>query len=188
MSDLNYGAIDETFPIAGQDNNSQGFRGNFAAIKASLQTAQEAVTTLETNTAKLNADNNFLGHSVSNAVTKKLWGATYSLNNITTPQFIDLNNGSFQYVTFAGNTTVTFQNWPTTGNYALVRLHLISDGNATRTATLGTTGGTWRPESTITLNAGSPTFSLNSNGKHRVIEAWTYNGGTTVFVKDLGEF
>jgi len=190
MSDLNYGAIDETYPVAGQDNNSQGFRGNFAAIKASLGTAEGAITTLETDTAKVNDDNNFLGNEISNATTKQLYGATYSLNNISSPQFVDLDNGSFQYVTFAGNTTITFQSWPTTGKYANIRLHLISDGNAARTATLGTeAGGEFVAGAGITLNiSGAPTFTLAQDQKHRVIEAWTYNGGVTVYVKDLGEF
>lgn len=190
MSDLNYGAIDTTFPVAGQDNNSQGFRGNFSAIAASLATAESAITTLETTTAKLNDDNNFLGTVISNATTKQVWGETYPLNNITTPQFVDVSNASFQYITFAANTTVTFQNWPATGKYACIRLHLIGDGNAERTATLGTeAGGDFVAGAGITLNiSGAPQFTLAANGKHRVVEAWTYNGGVTVYVKDLGEF
>lgn len=189
MSNLNYGAIDETYPIAGQDNNSQGFRSNFSAIKTSLGLAQEAITTLENNRAKLNDTNNFLGNTISNAVINKVYGATYPLNNITSPQFIDLNNGPLQYVTFAGNTTVTFKSWPDTGKYAVVRLHLIGDGNAIRTATLATEqGGTFAPEASITLVNNAPTFSLATTGKHKVVEAWTYNGGAKVFLRYLGEF
>ena len=52
-----------------------------------------------------------------------------------------MNNGPLQYVTFAADTTITFTNWPTTGKYALVRVHLIGDGNAIRTPTLATAGG-----------------------------------------------
>ena len=29
-------AIDQTYPVAGQDNDSQGFRDNFSNIKTSL--------------------------------------------------------------------------------------------------------------------------------------------------------
>ena len=189
MSNLNYGAIDETYPVAGQDNNSQGFRSHFSAIKTSLGLAEEAITTLESSTAKLNDDNNFLGNTISNAVVNKVYGATYPLNNITSPQFIDLNNGPLQYVTFAGNTTVTFKNWPDTGKYACIRLHLIGDGNSERIATLATeAGGSFAPEATINLVGNSPTFTLALNGKHKVVEAWTYNGGAKVFLRYLGEF
>jgi hypothetical protein len=46
---INYTNIDDTYPIAGQDNDSQGFRTNFYNIKESLRIAQEEVTTLQTN-------------------------------------------------------------------------------------------------------------------------------------------
>jgi len=189
MSNLNYGAIDETYPVAGQDNNSQGFRGNFAAIKASLQTAQTDITTLETTTAKTNASNDFLTNGVNNATYNKFYGAVYSQSNITTPQDVSLNNGPLQYITFAGNTTITFENWPATNKYALLRLHLISDGNSARNATLATANGgvlTYETATAALLSTGA--FVLPQNGKHRVLEVWTYNGGAKVFVRSIGEF
>jgi hypothetical protein len=36
--------IDGAFPIAGQDNNSQGFRDNFTNIKTGLNTAKSEIT------------------------------------------------------------------------------------------------------------------------------------------------
>lgn len=187
MSNLNYGAIDETYPVAGQDNNSQGFRGNFAAIKASLELAEQSITALEGNRARTDATNDFLGNAINNATYNRLYGATYTLSNITTPQDVSLNNGPLQYVTFAGNTTITFKNWPVSGKYAKIRVHLISDGNAARNATLATeAGGTLTYEGSITLTNGA--FVLAQNGKHKVIEAWTYNGGAKVFVRYLGEY
>ena len=39
--------IDEEYPIAGQDNDSQGFRDNFAAIQSSLTATKTAVKDLE---------------------------------------------------------------------------------------------------------------------------------------------
>ena len=38
--------IDENYPIAGQDNDSQGFRDNFSIIKTGLATAASEPTTL----------------------------------------------------------------------------------------------------------------------------------------------
>ena len=32
-SNINYVNVDETFPVAGQDNDSQGFRDNFSTIR-----------------------------------------------------------------------------------------------------------------------------------------------------------
>jgi hypothetical protein len=39
-SNINYVNVDESFPVAGQDNDSQGFRDNFATIKSSLASAK----------------------------------------------------------------------------------------------------------------------------------------------------
>ena len=59
--------INGDFPIAGQDNNSQGFRDNFTNIKTGLNTAKSEITALQTNTSKLNASNDFNGNIIENA-------------------------------------------------------------------------------------------------------------------------
>jgi hypothetical protein len=188
MTNINYGLIDETYPVAGQDNNSQGFRGNFAAIKTSLALAEEAITMLEDTTAKTDSNNNFQGNTISNAVVNKLYGQTHQLADINSPQFIDVSLGQLHYIKFAGNTTVTFKNWPDSGVFASVKVHLYSDGTQ-RTATLATeVTNVFAPGSDITLVGPAPTFVLNANGKHKVIEAWTYSGTSKIFLRYLGEF
>ena len=44
---INYNNIDETFPIPGQDNNSQGFRDNFSAISGQLGIAAQEISALQ---------------------------------------------------------------------------------------------------------------------------------------------
>ena len=65
--------IDATFPVAGQDNDSQGFRDNFSQIKTQLTTAGTEITALQTNSAVTNADTDFNGHDQSELVLKD-WG------------------------------------------------------------------------------------------------------------------
>ena len=36
-SNITYTTIDEQFPVAGQDNDSQGFRDNFSIIKENFR-------------------------------------------------------------------------------------------------------------------------------------------------------
>ena len=50
-SQINYTAIDTAYPVAGQDNDTQGFRDNFAATKTALQYANSEITNLQTNSA-----------------------------------------------------------------------------------------------------------------------------------------
>lgn len=47
MSNINFTAIDVTYPIAGINNNSQGFRDNFTAIKNGLAEAASEINTLQ---------------------------------------------------------------------------------------------------------------------------------------------
>jgi len=50
-SNINVTDLDITFPIAGQDNDTQGFRTNFTVIKNNLNTAAIEITNLEANVA-----------------------------------------------------------------------------------------------------------------------------------------
>ena len=56
--------FNEAYPVAGQDNDSQGFRTNFTVTKTGLEQAATEITSLQSNTAKLNADNDFNGSKI----------------------------------------------------------------------------------------------------------------------------
>ena len=59
--------IDETFPVAGQDNNSQGFRDNFSVIKNSLASAKTEIENLENSTPKTDENSNMNNYTLSKA-------------------------------------------------------------------------------------------------------------------------
>ena len=46
-SQINPNNIDGQYPVAGQPNNTQGFRDNFTNIKTNFQTAATEITDLE---------------------------------------------------------------------------------------------------------------------------------------------
>ena len=187
-SAINYTGIDPTFPVAGQDNDSQGFRTNFGAIQTALETAKTEITGLQTN-AVLKADlvtnatvvNDMLGSTISNGVFKQFSGVVHNAGTIGVD--IDLNNGPLQIFSLTGNYTLTFRNWPTDNKWGMVRVHLKSDGVLARTATLSTENA-----GVLTYEASFPALTLNSNQHHKVIEAWSYNHGATVYVRYLGEY
>ena len=64
-SSINTDNIDPEFPVAGQDNNSQGFRDNFLYIKEGLESASADITNLQVNGARLDDDNNFQNKLIS---------------------------------------------------------------------------------------------------------------------------
>ena len=187
-SQINASAIDETYPVSGVDNDSQGFRDNFSATQSALLVAKAEITDLQ-NRAVVVADtsndpavNNLLGSTLSNGLYTQMSGVVAPTVTVTNAGAdIDLENGPFQLFTMTANAVLTFKNWPTTLKYAKVRVHFIGDGSI-RVPTLS--NGT----NVIKYAVGFPSLSLAADGKHKVIEAWTYNGGTTVYIRYIGEF
>jgi hypothetical protein len=186
-SAINTSNIDGSYPVAGQDNNSQGFRDNFTNIKVGLGVAKSEITGLQLNTAKLNADNNFNGNSVSNAEYNKFYGSVRNAGQINSNTNVDLSSGPLQIFTFTGDFALNFINWPDSDLYAQIRLHLKSDTVSNRTVTFSTQAG-----GSLHYNSDAGTFPspfiLNADGKHYVIDAWTYDGGTNVYIKYVGKF
>ena len=183
-SNINTTNLDETYPVAGQDNNSQGFRDNFNTIKTNFATAKTEIEALQTNTAKLNAANNFANNTISGAKFINNNLTVYSAGVQTTAQNINLTNGNFQTILVGGNITLTFTSWPTvTSGMSSIIVELTSDGTA-RTVV-------WSTENAglIYKDSAFPTpFIVNAQEDPMYVEFWTYNQGATVFGKFLGTF
>ena len=176
-SQINYGAINTTYPVAGQDNNSQGFRDNFTAISAGLGVAKTEITALQSNTV-LTADlatgtttvqNNMLGSTIYNALYSQFYGVFFdgSLLGISANANIDLTNGPIQKFKLAGNPTLTFTNWPTTtGQWSVVRVILSSDGAGVRSVAFSTSlSGTIHYDTNYPTLPGSSTLGFTVGGE-----------------------
>ena len=212
MSNINTNNINANYPIQGQDNNSQGFRTNFSAIKTALTVAKSEITTLETNTAKTNIDNNFNGNSLENI----LFNNTSSLfKNKGIPEdqqfLLDVKDALVFKVKFIGTNTLRFTNWPSNTTVAKchsVRLHLQFElnpddvnllnykinfstdiGGEIKSYTTGapwyyaTNQGGWHLKPWRDINV-----STDYNSYEHVFDAWSYNGGSTVFLEYRGSF
>ncbi len=57
-SQINASAIDETYPVSGVDNDSQGFRDNFSATQAALLVAKNEITDLQTRSVVVATSSN----------------------------------------------------------------------------------------------------------------------------------
>lgn len=181
--------IDADFPIAGQDNNSQGFRDNFSKIKDGLSQAATEITDLQLNTAKLNDDNDFNGNIIQNAVTSTLYGAVSTILNVGTPTNVQVSTGEYHRLTFINNAVLTLTNWPTVdGRFAKVRIHLENNELLPFTVTFAT-----NVLATVSDdNSGkftSHAIVVNA-GKTVIVDAWKYDygNGSKMYLKYVGEF
>jgi hypothetical protein len=129
--------IDKTFPVAGQDNNSQGFRDNFDAIQRNFQFTKTEIEDLQTKSllkSPLGSTgtvvNNLGGSSITNGSYTNFHGTSFSQAGVSGIANIDVTNGSLQSFTLTNDTVFTFINWPASGNFAKVRLHLLNNSPA----------------------------------------------------------
>jgi len=194
-SQINPNNVDGSYPVAGQDNDSQGFRDNFTNIrnnltftKAELEDLQNKVV-LKSALLNTTLDNDFAGNAIANP-TFTSWRETY--NDIGSPGSsvtVDFTNGNFQKFTMSGSTTMAFS-FPSNSNnqYASVKLWVVNT-NSAWTLTLPSSVSLNNPLS-IGGAAGSPvtitfTSSEIANNTNYFFEFFTVNGGTTIGIRDL---
>ena len=207
-SNINYAAIDANYPVAGQDNDTQGFRNNFSYIKTSLQNAKSEIEDLQIKavlkgqlTGGATVDNNLGGGSVYNGSYSDFHGETFSDTIETSPTNntinIDVTAGNAQVFTIKRDVDFNFINWPGTlsdGKYAVVRVHILSGNGSAHSATFySENGGNFHCEPNVTTDPSQPLsvhpkIEVSANGKHKVIEVWSVSNGNDLYVRYLGEF
>ena len=127
-SAINPNDIDGTYPVAGQDNNSQGFRDNFTNTKTNFQYAANEITDLQSKAVLKAAlvgttlDNDMAGSPLSNANISDFSAITAQLGNQSGSVTINYVDGHYQTVTTSGSISLAFTNWPAAGNFGIVRV------------------------------------------------------------------
>jgi hypothetical protein len=194
-SNINPFNVDGTFPIAGQDNPSQGFRDNFTNLRNNLGYAKSEIEDLQ-NKAILKTSltggtlSNDMGGSVLYQPTLKSYYETlYDQGLLSGEVTLNYANGNIQKVSTAGACSLAFTGWPESGIFGKIILwfNVLSDGHnlSFPTTSPGVTIG-------ITNIAGfdgidTVTFDTNNDGGFGdyVFEFSTIDGGTNIMVRDL---
>lgn len=186
MSSINPNNIDGTYPIAGQDNDSQGFRDNFTNIKNNLTFTKSEIEDLQQNVLlKVGLAGTTLDNEMSNAQLKGVQALRFTqtikdLGALSGTVTVDWQDGHYQILETTGSVTLDFTGWPTSGFYTNLRLEIIIDA-ASRTVTLPAeiTDGL-----TTTQGAVGQVITFPAAG-HYWFEFGTYNNGSNVAIRDL---
>ena len=185
-SAINPNNIDGAYPVAGQDNDSQGFRDNFTNTATNFQYAADEITDLQ-NKAILKAaltggslDNDMNGQPLYNFEVSQVSGLLNQIGTTSGSVTLDWTNGSYQTLTTSGSVTLGFTNFPASGVSASIVLQITVSSTA-HTLTLpaavsiGTSNLQGYASNVITFNkTGTYTFEFS-----------TVNGGSTVTIIDL---
>lgn len=176
MSNINFANINENFPIAGQDNDTQTFRDNFDSIKTALSTAKTEITDLQDNVARTDGENDFNGNIIQNAKLQNnkevvLEGQVFESG--TTTFTLDYENGPYQIFTISNSSfTFDFLNFPSDGGTVgkmTVELYSLDGNPKTINFSLSGSGA-----DAIKKNGFSLPITVTSQTNPTILEIWRH--------------
>ncbi len=188
---INFAAINENFPVAGQDNDTQVFRDNFDTIKTNFSAAKTEIEDLQDNVARTDVDSDF-NYNVATAITlqdayfrKKDYGATI----IVGTQEVSFKQAMYHIIKFGTNCAIELTEFPTAavdvtglGQVGKATLELYGDGTA-RTITFTLTGST-----VLKKSPGFPgSLTVTSATNPVIIEVWQHSEAI-IFLNYLGAY
>ena len=187
-SNINANNIDGTYPIAGQDNDSQGFRDNFTNIKTNFTNAKSEIEDLQSKVVLKSA---LTGTSLSNAGGGSIM-SDFQLQDMSETRVakgttsgtvtIAYTGGSYQPLTTSGNVEIEFTNFSQSGTLSRIRVEVtIASASHTLTIPSAVTIGA------NTLQGYNPSTSVitfDTAGTY-IFEFTTDDAGTTIAVNDL---
>jgi len=174
--------IDGTYPKAGEDNSSQGFRDNFSAINTNFTEAKSEIEDLQTNKASKDAASNFADNEVSRAKFKDTSETVYAHGSVSSGA-VTLNheNGHYQTLTITADTTFAFSNFPT-GALGRIILDIIVAPTSTGILTF--------PSAVIkadnVFGSDGTSDQITTGIGRALFEFMSPDGGTTILMHQLG--
>lgn len=129
-SAINPNNIDGAYPVAGQDNDSQGFRDNFTNTKTNFAYAAQEITDLQSKVVLKAAltgttlNNDMGGSALYNAVLQDIAETRVALGSVSGSQTINYVAGPYYTLTTSGSVTLAFTNFPPAGQLGRLRVRI----------------------------------------------------------------
>lgn len=184
-SNINPNNIDGTYPVAGQDNDSQGFRTNFANIRNNFTSAKSELEDLQGKVIVKSAlngislDNDMSGTVLSGAQLKDTRESLVNIGTAGGAQELSHRTAHNYVITTNASVTLSMSGFPAAGTVGRIRFE-IAVSDLAHTLTL---------PNTVTKGVDSiPGYSSNiitfdELGTYH-FEFWTDDGGTTIHIED----
>ena len=190
-SSINPNTIDGTYPIAGQDNNSQGFRDNFTNTKVNFTYAAQEIDDLQAKVILKSAltgitlDNDMGGSLLYDATIQDFAATRVALGTVTGTCTVNYASGHYQTVTIgSGSMTVAFTNFPVSGyqGWVILRVSATAADTMTLPAAVGTSGSA---ASVLGIQGiASNVITFKESGTYE-FQFHTEDGGTTIYLSEL---
>lgn len=180
--------INVLYPIPGVDNDTQGFRDNFASIKNALQSAAAELSYLELNAVKLDANRNDYNYTgdIFRGVLRATGVAGTTRDNIANAESISFREeGGYHKISIDGSAFLTVVDWPPLNNiYSTVRFEILNANTTTGSVNFTQGSNILKKEAGLVL----PHELSNNPEVSHIFELSTADGGNTVFIKFIGTY
>jgi hypothetical protein len=189
-SAINPNNINGAYPVAGQDNNSQGFRDNFTNTSTNFAFAADEITDLQSKAILKQAltgtvlDNNMLGSPLTNALLSNMADATLALGTVSGTTPINYALASYQTLTTNGAVSLSFSNFPAAGSAASVVVQ-VTVANTIHTLILPVSVSV-NNVGIQGLNTSTNTITFAATGVYS-FEFSTSNGGAAITVREVNK-
>lgn len=190
-SNINPNNIDGAYPVAGQDNNSQGFRDNFTNTKTNFQYAAAEITDLQSKVVLKAAltgttlDNDMNGSILSNAQLQDMSLTRVQLGTLSGNVGINYAAGHYYTVTTGGSISLAFTNFSASGTLSFVTVRVTVTSTA-YTLTLPAPVGLSNAAASIAGIQGisGNTITFAETGTYE-FQFHTDDAGTTIYLSEL---
>jgi hypothetical protein len=190
-SSINPNNIDTTYPIAGQDNDSQGFRDNFTNIKTNFEAAESEIDDLQAKVLLKSAltggtlDNDLDGELMKNAKIQGYRATKVDQSSTSGTITLDYSAGHYHTITSGGNITLAFSNFPSAGNASWITLRLtVADTGHTLTLPSAVGNGASAKSVSGIQGISSNIITFAEIGTYEFV-FHTQDGGTSVYLHEL---
>jgi hypothetical protein len=189
-SNINPNNIDGTYPVAGQDNNSQGFRDNFTNTKTNFQYAADEISDLQSNAilkaalAGTTLDNDMLGSLVYNGTVADFGLPRTALGSVSGSQTINYALGHVHTLTTSGSVSLAFSNFPAAGVTGIVYVQ-VSVASTSHTLTFPSAVSV-NAQGIQGLNSSTNVITFAATGTY-LFQFITLDGGTTITVVECNK-
>lgn len=186
-SNINPNNIDGAYPVAGQDNDSQGFRTNFTNIRNNFANAKREVEDLQSKVIVKSAltgttvNNNMGGTVFQSAEVRDLRETRIDFGTTSGTLLLNYDSAPNYTVTTSGNVSLSFNNFPAAGKVGRVRFE-INVSNTLHTMTLPSSV----TKGIIGIAGRTPAgleIEFNETGRY-LFEFWSDDGGTNIHIED----
>lgn len=189
-NDINTGSIDTAYPVAGQDNDSQGFRDNFSNIKQAIDNAKSAIAGIETTAPTTQGANDFNDNVISKSIFRDTAWSAPSAETIAGETNVDYQSGHYRRLILttekSDTNTIVVTNWAPAEGLGHMILEVRSNNTNQKFLNFSTPSGNILTDST-NLDLSSDFDMTDTNAKY-IFEIWSPDQGANIFVYYKGKF